>query len=381
MPGIALVGTGFVADFYVTTLHNYTELNVVGAWDRNEARLAAFCAFHNIHAFSDLAAVLADPAVEIVINLTTPESHFEINKAALEADKHVYCEKPLAMSVEEAEQLVVLAERRNRTLCAAPANALSDAFQLTRDLLASGRIGTPRLVYAEMEDGAVFRANWREWKSRSGAPWPGVHEFEVGCTLEHVGYGLSWLVGLFGVVSHVTAFSALTHPDKGPGTEHLHLAPDFSVGCLTFANGLVARMTCGLAASRDRSLAIMGDAGMITVRDLWDNRSPVNLAVNDERTIVQKFANRVEHERGRVLPLRLTPGRRVAYPRNMPKRDLPAFPSQIDFARGIHKQAEAIRTGTKPFFSGRMALHLTELALMLNAGACDYTPLRHPERS
>ena len=81
-----------------------------------------------------------------------------------------------------------------------------------------GRIGTPRLVYAEMEDGPVFRDKWATWRSQSGARWPGLHEFEIGCTLEHAGYALSWLVSLFGAVESLTAFSALTFPDKGPGT-------------------------------------------------------------------------------------------------------------------------------------------------------------------
>jgi hypothetical protein len=53
---------------------------------------------------------------------------------------------------------------------------------------------------------------------------------------------------------------------------------------------------------------------------------------------------------------------------------LPAYPSQIDFMRGIAVQADAIRQGTKPFFSGETALHLTDIALALNAGKRDHTP-------
>jgi predicted dehydrogenase len=135
-------------------------------------------------------------------------------------------------------------------------------------LIEAGRIGAPRLAYAEMEDGPVFKDNWTEWRSRSGAKWPGLHEFEVGCTLEHAGYGLSWLVALFGPVERGQAFSALTFPDKGPGTHDLALAADFSVGCLTFGSGVTARLTCGLAAPRDRSLTIVGEEGVIVVRDL-----------------------------------------------------------------------------------------------------------------
>ncbi len=126
-------------------------------------------------------------------------------------------------TVEQASELVDLARARGLVLAGAPANALSEAHALCASLLASGAIGTPRLVYAEMEDGPVFQANWREWRSRSGARWPGVHEFEVGCTLEHAGYAASWLVSLFGPVAEV---SAILRPDlPGQGAGHGKLKP------------------------------------------------------------------------------------------------------------------------------------------------------------
>ena len=84
-------------------------------------------------------------------------------------------------------------------------------------LLSTGAIGTPRLAYAEMEDGPVFRDNWQEWRSRSGANWPGVHEFEIGCTLEHAGYAASWLVSLFGAVAHVARFLRADLSRQGAG--------------------------------------------------------------------------------------------------------------------------------------------------------------------
>ena len=174
-------------------------------------------------------------------------------------------------------RLIALADAKGLTLATAPANALSDAHDLVAAALRDGRIGTPRLVYAEMEDGPVFRDKWATWRSQSGARWPGLHEFEIGCTLEHAGYALSWLVSLFGAVESLTAFSAITFPDKGPGTEKITMAPDFSVGCLQFRSGVIGRLTSGLAAPKDRSLTIVGDKGSIVVADLWDNRSAVYL--------------------------------------------------------------------------------------------------------
>lgn len=376
MTGIAFVGTGFVADYYMTTLANHPQLRMEGVWDRDEARLAAFADYWKVKRYATLEEVLADPQVSIVVNLTTPESHYTVNRSALAAGKHVYCEKPLAMDVDEASKLVDLAKEQGLVLAGAPANALSDAHALCASLLSDGSIGTPRLVYAEMEDGPVFKANWREWRSRSGARWPGVHEFEVGCTLEHAGYAASWLVSLFGPVAEVSAFSTLTFPDKGPGTERLSLGPDFSVGCLSFRSGVTARVTCGLAAPRDRSLTIIGDKGIIVVRDLWDSRSPIHLeAFGTKRTLQHRVLDWVEWKIGRKLPVRLYAGKKVPYPGKAAASAFPAYPSKIDFAGGIAAQADAIARGETPFFSGATARHLTEIVLALNTGRQGYRPL------
>lgn len=373
--GIAFIGTGFVADYYMTTLANHPQLRLAGVWDADPDRLKQFCNYWNVRSYASEAESLSDPAVTIVVNLTTPESHHAVNRAALLAGKHVYCEKPLAMTVDQARELVSLAAERGLVLAGAPANALSDACGHCAEILRSCVIGTPRLAYAEMEDGPVFRDKWQEWRSRSGAKWPAVHEFEIGCTLEHAGYATSWLLSLFGPVSNVAAFSALTFPDKGPGTESLALGPDFSVGCLTFQSGLVARLTSGLAAPRDRSLTIVGDKGTIVVRDLWDNRSPVHVELaGGKRPLLHRLIERIEWQFQRKFPFRLTAGKPVAYPQAAEKNSLPAYPSQIDFVRGIAAQADAIKAGTRPLFSGETALHLTDIVLALNAGKRDHTP-------
>ncbi|MFP5076784.1 Gfo/Idh/MocA family protein [Rhizobium sp. YIM 134829] len=375
--GIALIGTGFVADYYMTTLARHPNLRLIGAYDRDAARLTEFCRYWSATTYLSLEAALTDPAVAIIVNLTNPESHHAINMQALEAGKHVYCEKPLALKAEEAAAAVALAVERRLILAGAPANALSDAFHHTKTLIDQGAIGRPRLVYAEMEDGPVFRAPWQSWRSRSGARWPGVHEFELGCTLEHAGYATSWLYGLFGPIAHVSAFSTLAFPDKGPGTEDLRLGPDFSVGCLTHASGVVARLSCGLAAPRDRSLTILGETGTLIVRDLWDNRSAVHIEGGAAgRSLAYRLLARLEGELGRKLPFHWTAGRVIPYPKPAPagKNTLPAYPSQIDFSRGIAVLAEAMHQGETPRIAGRTALHLTEVVLALNAGLRDMTP-------
>ncbi|WP_435657704.1 Gfo/Idh/MocA family protein [Brucella pituitosa] len=371
---IAIIGTGFVADYYMTTLRNYPQLKLLGAFDRSGERLKVFAAHYNVRAYESFEAILADKDVQIVLNLTTPESHYAISRAALEAGKHVYSEKPLAMDFNDAKALVEFAAANELTLAAAPANGLSDAQKLVSSSMSE--IGTPRLVYAEMEDGPVFRDKWATWRSQSGAPWPGLHEFEIGCTLEHAGYALSWLVSLFGPVESVSAFSSITFQNKGPGTEHLHMAPDFSVGCLRFKSGLVARLTSGLAMPKDRSLTIVADKGSITVDDLWDNRSAVRLeSTTRKRSILSRVFGRVEAKLGKTLPWKPAVGSKLAYPKG-DMVSLPSFPSQIDFMRGVADQARAIETGKTAFFSGVVALHITEVALALNNAGENAAPYK-----
>ncbi|MGH7006516.1 MAG: Gfo/Idh/MocA family protein, partial [Alphaproteobacteria bacterium] len=109
---IAIIGTGFVADYYMTTLANHPKLVLSGVYDRDAARLRQFADYYKLATYPDYEAILADADIAIVVNLTTPENHYSLSRQALEAGKHVYCEKPLAMRYEEAVELVSLAERR-----------------------------------------------------------------------------------------------------------------------------------------------------------------------------------------------------------------------------------------------------------------------------
>jgi predicted dehydrogenase len=177
---IAIVGCGFVADYYLATLVNYPELHLAGVFDRDEERLGRFASFHGVSRFRSYEELLADRSVELVVNLTNPSSHHQVSLAALMAGKHVYSEKPLAMSFQEAEQLVALAENRGLRIVSAPCTVLGEAAQTMWKALRDGRIGTPRLVYAEMDDGPIPLLDHQSWASPAGAPWPSRDEFEVG---------------------------------------------------------------------------------------------------------------------------------------------------------------------------------------------------------
>ncbi|WP_026481210.1 Gfo/Idh/MocA family protein [Ahrensia sp. 13_GOM-1096m] len=363
----AIIGTGFVADYYMKTLKAAASLSLAGVFDIDEKRLAQFCDYYSVESYASLDAVLNDSAVELVVVLTTPETHYEIASAALAAGKHVYCEKPLAMDIDDARKLVAQAHSAGLVLGGAPANAYCDAYKATQSTLHDNKIGKPKLVYAEMEDGAVFREQWQEWRSISGAAWPGKHEFEIGCTLEHAGYSLSWLIGLFGSIKRITGMSATLFMDKGVDIAVGDMAPDFSTAILEFENGVVARLTCGLCAPKDRSLTIMGEDGTLTVADLWDDASDIFLERKDQPlSFMFKVFRRLEAMRGRFMPMKPHAGTRLKYAHTKNDR-LPAYPSRINFAAGIDAVRQAAQgEGKSPDQLSGEALHITEAALALN---------------
>lgn len=358
---IAIVGCGFVADYYLRTLPEHPELELVGVMDRDRDRADKISKNYSVRAYDTLEDLLSDPRVEIVLNLTNPRSHYEISKAALEAGKHVYSEKPLAMTMPQAEELVNLAKERGLLITSAPCSILSETAQTLWKALRENAVGKVRLVYAEMDDGLVHKMPYREWLSESGTPWPFKDEFEVGCTLEHVGYYGTWLTAFFGPAVSVTAFADCLVPDKvtdvvldPPDT------PDFSVACIKFASGVVARLTCSIVAPHDHALQIIGDDGILGIEDCWFYGDPV-------------YIRRMMRIRRKVF---MSPFKQK-YPliRKPPKFNYKGA-QQMDFSRGVAEMAGAIVERRPCRLSPEYALHNNELALAIHYAMKTEMPYR-----
>jgi len=352
---IAIVGCGFVADFYLATLANYPWLRVAGVFDIDSPRLREFTDFHQLPRYESFEQLLEDDSVSIVVNLTNPRAHYEISRRCLEASRHVYSEKPLAMKFSEAEELVELAEAKGLVISSAPCTLLGNAAQTLWRGVRDSVVGKVRLVYAELDDGMVHQMPYRKWKSVSGAPWPYKDEFEVGCTLEHAGYYLSWLIAIFGPVETVTAFSACLIPDKA---EDVLLDPpdtaDFSVGLLKFENGVVARLSTTLVGPHDHSLRIIGENGIMGIDDCWFNNGKV---------YVRKFMT--IRRKTFLYPFKLTYRVKGAL-KTKPKK---SGGNRMDFAAGLAELVQSVRNGRPCRLSARFSLHVNEVALALqNAG-------------
>jgi predicted dehydrogenase len=372
---IAIVGCGYVADYYISTFPNYPELEVVGVMDRDALRARAFAKFWKIpRVYPSLEDLLNDPQVAIVLNCTNPSSHYAVSRACLIAGKHVYSEKPLSMVFEEAEELVGLAEERGLSLSGAPCSVLGEAAQTTWKALRQGIAGKVRLVYAELDEGMLHLMNFREWTSPSGIRWPNRDEFEVGSAIEHAGYYVTWLAAFFGPARRVTAYASCQVPEKDSDVAPDRIGPDFSVGMIEFASGVVARLTCSLVATHDHALRIFGDAGVLSCEDGWIYSSPVRFVrfevpLTPGRRAVRipprsKILNavwtfvapKILREPGPTLIPPVREARFQSYPRNG---------HHMDFARGIAEQAEALRENRACRLSARFMLHVNEVVLAL----------------
>ena len=389
---IGIIGCGYVFDHYMSTLDRHPEIEIAAVADIDSVRLKQACDYFDVPAAESVEALLSDDSISIIANFTSIEAHYDVTKAALEAGKHVYSEKPFVTDMDQARDLARRAKAKGLRLSCAPSNALSATSQTMWRAVQSGAIGDVRMVYAEFDDNPIYLMSPEGWRSRSGAPWPYLHEYEMGCTWEHVGYHLTWMCAIFGPVASVTAFSKATLPDKTDQPLDPSETPDFSVACLHFANGVVGRVTCSIAAPYDHRMRIIGNGGMVHADTYRHYECPVYLEGFTKLTMNARKARSVRTNSflqwcfgvgGRRVPL-------VPYgdyaqspkisrsPRAMLKRFKARQLGQQDKMIGISELAQAIGEDRPHFPSSEFTMHLTELTLAIQAAGPEGTT-RHLE--
>jgi predicted dehydrogenase len=139
---VGVVGCGIIAKVYVEGSAAFDTFDIVACADLDAESAEAFADVHGLQA-SSVDGLLADPSIDVVLNLTPPAAHGAVIRAALEAGKHVYSEKPLATNVAEGRELLAEADRRGLRIGCAPDTFLGAAYETARDLIHQGQIGTP----------------------------------------------------------------------------------------------------------------------------------------------------------------------------------------------------------------------------------------------
>ena len=368
---VAFIGCGFVADFYMATIHHYKQLNLIKVYDKNKERLKQFCDYYGVNPVKSVNEILKDDKIELIINLTNPKEHFNVNYRSLKNNKHVYTEKPLSMNFKDAKYLYDFAKTKKLKLSSAPSSVLNKVSKTVEVALKENKIGNVRLVYANFDAGMTHKMKPWNWSTPSGAFWPAQDEFETGCTYEHAGYLLTWLYQFFGPAKSVMSFSKCLLKDKDIKTKLD--TPDFSVGCIEYKN-VVARVTLSIVAPLDRSMTIVGTEGILYVPDVRNDNSSVYIKKIPSSKLEAALEYRIDHYKSKFENIiNFFPwnwGNRWRFLKNYPlikktKEVSSGSYKPVDFCNGPAELVDSIEEKRDCILSPEMALNTTEIIEML----------------
>ncbi|MGV3615822.1 MAG: Gfo/Idh/MocA family protein [Fimbriimonas sp.] len=237
---VGIVGVGNISGIYFTNLARYASTEVVACADLDQERAQSVAAKYEIPRALTPEELITDPDVDLVLNLTVPKAHAEVALRAVQAGKHVYCEKPLAVDRASAREVLDAAQRNGVRVGCAPDTFLGGGVQTCRKLIDDGAIGQPVAANAFM-------------LCRGHETWHPSPEFyyEVGGgpMLDMGPYYLSALVNLLGPVRRLTGSARATFPTRTitsqpkHGKEVVVETPTHLVGVLDFENGAVGQIT------------------------------------------------------------------------------------------------------------------------------------------
>jgi len=263
---IGIIGCGAISGVYFEAGKTFEILDIVACADIVPERAKAKAEQYQIPKACTPEELLADPEIEIVVNLTVPKAHFEVSLAALEAGKSVYSEKPLAVTREEGRRLLDAARERGLLIGCAPDTFLGGGLQTCRKLVDDGWIGEPVAASAFMMSHG--HESWHPdpefYYQAGGGPM-----FDMGP------YYLTALVNLIGPVRRVTGSARITFPERTItsqpkfGKKIQVETPTHVAGVMDFANGAVGTIitTFDVWAAQLPRIEIYGTEGSLSVPD------------------------------------------------------------------------------------------------------------------
>jgi predicted dehydrogenase len=198
------------------------------ARESSESKIPKVCAVEEL---------LADPDIKIVVNLTIPNAHAQVSLAAIEAGKHVYSEKPLAVSREDGEKIVTRARAKGVLVGCAPDTFLGGGQQTCRKLIDEGKIGEPVASVAFMAGHGPesWHPNPDFYYQLGGGPM-----FDMGP------YYLTALINLIGPIKRVTGATRMSFKER-IATSQLHNGRHIPVEVMTHHAGVLDSLP-GLSA-------------------------------------------------------------------------------------------------------------------------------------
>ncbi|HNQ35254.1 MAG TPA: Gfo/Idh/MocA family oxidoreductase [bacterium] len=325
-----VIGCGNISGTYLKNFReSFPFIRVEAVSDLDRARAEGRAAEFGVPRVLETAELLADPELELVVNLTVPAGHGPLNRAALEAGKHVYCEKPLALDRETGLALAGLARSKNLRLGGAPDTFLGAGYQTARRRLDEGLIGVPVAATAFM----VCRGH------ESWHPAPDFYYKPGGGPLFDMGpYYLTALVYLLGPVARVTGLARASFPERtitsqpDAGQKIKVEVATHIIGGLEFASGALATL--------------------VTSFDVWGGQLPRLEVYGSEGSLSLPDPNRF------AAPILHLPGGR-----GQSWSEIPLDPGYTANSRGLGT-ADLVRglfEGRPHLASGELALHVLDI--------------------
>jgi predicted dehydrogenase len=266
---VGCIGCGNISGQYLAMGRNFPHVRMVACADLDHARAEAASRAFGIGRALSTEALLADPDIEIVLNLTIPKAHVPVSLAALEASKHVYVEKPLGIDRDEAKALVAKARQTDLRVACAPDTFMGAGIQTCRKLVEDGVLGDLTAFTAAM----VSRGH-EHWH-----PAPAFYYQQGGGPMLDMGpYYVTALLQLLGPIRRVTGFASIAIPERTI-TSQPHAGgkisvetPDHYMGVLEFENGVVGSIIQSFAmrnaeVDADHPIVIYGTKATLKVPD------------------------------------------------------------------------------------------------------------------
>lgn len=278
----AIIGCGVISSIYIQNCQQTPIIDLVACADLDHQRAEAQAARFNIPQALTVADVLADPEIELIINLTVPAAHGTVGLAAVRSGKSVYNEKPLTIDRNDGQLLLQEARERGLLVGCAPDTFLGAGLQTCRKLLDDGVIGAPVAATAFMMGHGP--ESWHpdpEFFYHVGAG----PMFDVGP------YYVTALIALLGPVQRVTASARISFPERTItsepkyGTTITVTTPTHIASVLDFAGGPIATLVTSFdvwGANVPR-IEIYGTEGTLSVPDPNTFGGPVRVQHGREK--------------------------------------------------------------------------------------------------
>lgn len=278
---VGIIGCGVISDEYIKGCRAFENLEVVACADIDTSRAEARAGEHGLRALA-VNDLLADSAIDIVVNLTIPDAHATVSLAVIEAGKHVYSEKPLAVTREDGRRILEAAEAKGARVGCGPDTFLGGGLQTCIKLVREGAIGEP------VAAGAFFTSHGPE----SWHPDPAFfYQVGAGPLFDMGPYYLTALINLLGPVRGVTGMTRASFPERLISSKPLFgqkisvKTPTHISGVLDFEQGAVATlmMSFDVWATHLPYIEIYGSEGSLSVPDPNTFGGPVRLRLAGEK--------------------------------------------------------------------------------------------------